>query len=471
MTASCAFAATLAMLRGAFGFSALLSGLAATQNPSLLLLIPLSGLYRLFLLRRPQWVWPNVMPPSLRDPNQWAMGLIGFLLASLPYAFFQITFGMPSIIAYYHTKRSLISLNRFLSLLTDPDQGMIIGVPGLFSALAIGVFLLPSKKLIEVGWIALLLITTSSAMSVPALAVTNWNSGCVLMIRYGYWLAMPLLALLLLILENLSRCRARIAVGIFFVLQSMVLVSVTLIPSHGNYLDHNPIALWLLRSAPTWINPNAEIFFERTSGKEVVMDPSTVALLREGVRPVKMLRHWANQEDSGGLCPEGTWLKGSTIRSIDGGWRYLHAPFQCVETTEALDMRAWRFNIRDKQSAHVLGSGWSEADLHGIWSAGTESRITIDLPPRRDAVRLFFHGYYYENQTTIVAVNGIDFGHINLSEAMIDLPVALRGASRLEILLRHPDAHSPLSRGQLSGDARELGFNLQALGVEMRPQN
>src|SRR6185503_15678962 len=120
-------------------------------------------------------------------------------LALLPYGFFYAAYRVPSIIAHAATDFSLISLERAWSLLFDLNEGVLFGLPGLLlGVLAAGVAALATASraartelTTDVAATALLIV----CMAVPTFAIHNWNSASSVFIRYGYWLAMPLVPL------------------------------------------------------------------------------------------------------------------------------------------------------------------------------------------------------------------------------------------------------------------------------------
>jgi hypothetical protein len=464
LTASCALVATLAMLRGRAGMAILLAGIGASQNPPLIFLMPFAVVLRFLMGKYASLRWPDCPPPPVRR-NDALLVAAGVAIALAPMAFFQFTFGMPSIIARYMTSADLVTPQRFLSLYFDLDQGMIVGVPAAFLALVLPPLLLAGAA--RRAWLVVagLVVAMTVAMSIPALSATNWNSGCIVMVRYAYWLAMPLLALALRAAVALPPARLRVLLCAIVLCQVGVLAANGVLGERSSHIQHTRAARWMLDHHPTLYNPDAEIFYERYIGREGIMWPNLVYLHEVGGKPVKLLRHWTNFESSAGLCPAGQLLLPGSIVSVNAGWQYLHAPFTCTAGGTAGSF-AWRFDGAGDTVKSLLGSGWSAFEGTGLWSEGKVSALKIPIAKGRQPVRIRMEGFYFATQHhSEVSVNGQALGSYNLAKDAIELPESLRNAPELAITLRHPDAESPKSRGE-STDVRLLGFFLKTIVIE-----
>lgn len=466
MTASCALVASIAILRGNTGLAMLLSGLGASQNPSLIGIMPLALAYRPLLAKWPQLAWPGAAArPWSR--GQVALALAGVALALAPYLFFQLTFGTPSLIARYATDQGLISAGRLWSLFFDLDQGMLAGLPGLLLELPMVALVLAGGQ--RRRWLvnAALLAAAVLLMALPALSTTNWNSGCAVLMRYSYWLAMPLLALFLLGLADAPDGGARRLAWPALALQGLLMVQFGVLGEQASHLRHTPLVRWVLAHFPQRYHPEAEIFFERGGGQEMEMPLELAYVYRQDGRPLTLMRHWSNPAESGGLCPAGTALQGLPGAAVGGGWQYWHAPFRCGPAAGGAQAGVWRVKAGNPDALKLLGGGWSTPEEHGVWSEGAESGLTVPVPAGTRVRRLRVRGWYYGLQNRSgVTVNGRDMGNVNLAaDGVITLAHDLPQDGVLTIRLRHPGAVSPKSRGE-SADARLLGFHLQAIGID-----
>jgi hypothetical protein len=464
LTASCALVATLAMFRGRAGLAILLAGVGASQNPPMIFLMPFAVVLRYLVGRYPSLRWPDCAPPPLRRSDALPVAA-GLAIALAPMAFFQLTFGVPSLIAKYMTSPDLVTPQRFLSLYFDLDQGMVVGAPAVFLALVLPPLLLAGEN--RRAWLATAGLTLAMivAMSLPALAAGNWNSGCSVMIRYAYWLAMPMLALALRAAVLLPPARSSLLLLAIVLGQLPLLAINDVFGAETSHTAHTKAARWMLDHHPSRYNPDAEIFYERDVGHEAMMLPDLVYVRQVAGKPSKVLRHWSNFESSAGLCPAGRMLLAGSIANVNAGWQYLHAPFSCVAVGSARTV-AWRFNGSGATAKPLLGSGWSVFEGTGIWSDGTASELKLPVPKGRQPVRIRMQGMYYtKRHRSEVSVNGQALGNYNLPNDAIELPEAMRNAPELAITLRHPNAESPKARGE-SPDERMLGFYLQTIVIE-----
>lgn len=330
VTASCVLIACLAALRGQAGLAILLAGLAASQNPPIFLLIPFAVAYRVLIVRYPKLQWPDSVAPAV-GKRELILAAAGILLTLAPYAFFQWVFGTPSVIARDFNDPAFITAARLFSLFFDLDQGMVVGSPGLLLALLLGLVLLPGQM--RSRWLAVfaLVLGVVILMALPALSTINWNSGCVVMARYSYWLSMPLLAVTLLA-ARLSSPKSGVALLLGgAALQVVVFFSTGLLGEKTIYYKHLPPARWALSHFPERYNPEAEIFHARTQEAVILPLPKdSITVFSANGKPTKIMRHQSNRNAPAGLCPAGSELRGENVRPVSREWEYLHAPFKCI---------------------------------------------------------------------------------------------------------------------------------------------
>lgn len=330
MTASCVLVACVATLRGQAGLAILLAGLAASQNPPLVLMIPIAVFCRILVARYPKLQWPDsVAAPVGR--RELLLAATGILLALAPYAFFEYVFGTPSVIARDFTQTGLISGARLFSLFFDLNQGMFIGSPGIALALLLAFFLVPSEK--RAPWLVVFALVLGAVivMALPTLSTINWNSGGVVMTRYSYWLSMPLLAVALLA-ARLSPSKSGMALLLGgAALQAALFFSTGLLGEKTIFIEHSQIARWVLSHFPESYNPEAEIFHARNQKfVSLPLPKDSISVFYAGGKPTKIMRHRSNRKAPAGLCPAGDELQGQDVRRVTREWEYLHAPFRCL---------------------------------------------------------------------------------------------------------------------------------------------
>jgi hypothetical protein len=322
ITGACVIGACLAASRGKLGLGCLAAALAATQNASAL------ALFALVAGR----CWLRHAAPARKDV---LLGVLAALLALLPYAFFYAEFHIPSLLAHFATDPRLISFGRAWSLVFDFNQGLVYGMPGVLFAVVAAVALAlktaeANARSLVAREVALTLFVVA-IMAAPALAVHNWNAGCRVVIRYGYWVALPLLVLALELTQAwlMQRPSGWYVLGVTLALGLGVMIPNGVTGERYGYLRHTWLAKLALRHAPGAYNPVPEIFAERTLGSERPPHEFPVVWPRHGA-PVKVLAPDDEPVRSRQLCPGGESVASDHVHAAPGGWLYLDAPFRCV---------------------------------------------------------------------------------------------------------------------------------------------
>ncbi len=224
--------------RERYGLAALLAGLAATQNPPLVLV---AGVCMLAALWRRKW-----------GQSGWAV--LGTGAAFLPVAFYLLTFGRPGLISDEHTNTKYIGLDRTLCLLFDLNIGLLPYVPLLVVAVAAAGL----RLLLKFDVRALLIGAAVAGMLLGVQVQVNWNSDCRGMMRYLVWMLPPLAWIAA---EGLPRWWLAGLAAAGTLASGWVLLYDP--PSNENYLEHRPLARWVMTKAPNLYNPQHEVFVER----------------------------------------------------------------------------------------------------------------------------------------------------------------------------------------------------------------
>jgi hypothetical protein len=462
MTSCCVFVACIAALRGTIGLSLLMLGLAATQNPSVSVAIPILVSSRIFtsaLFVRDSDHWQNL------TRKDWAFGIAGVLLAAAPFAWSQAIYGVPSLLARYTTSLSSITWGRFLSLLADLNQGMIVGIPGILIVLTflvpIAIKREPRRATLIFGMCSLALV----GMATPVLSVSNWNSGGVGAMRYAFWLGMIPVSVTIWCVAAATDSTARLTTAALLLLQGVPLIAFGIYGGRASAVDFTSGAKWVMQNHPRFYNPEPEIFFERTIGQEAALDLNKAVVFPQVGAPLKLMRHWSNPTDMGGLCGPKTTLRAASTVPVDFGWEYLNHPFNCVPNRSTTSITLWKIQEQDQISSRVLGTGFAQPQGAGAWSQSTTAWLVIPSN-QRPASRIRVHGRYYPPQhLTTVEVNHTKLGDIDLSDGIIPVPKQHRNDAVYLVKLTHPNARSPISYGE-SSDNRLLGFYVQIVGLE-----
>lgn len=464
LTACAILLATISLLRRDYSLAILFSGIAASQNPSAIVLVPATVCY--YWLAR---CFPGlaILPAKSRSNILTGAAVAGGVITALaPYGYSYIHFGVPSIIAQYYTSSSLVSVTRAVSFFLDPNQGLIVGLPAVFISVLICVHGLPSNTRMQWTIHVIFALILLVAMAVPTFTTTNWNSGYALAIRYGYWASMPIVALCVATFPQQSEKR----------LTLIFLASITLQVTAawqarwpaGGYLQNTRFSNLLLNKFPSTYNPEPEIFLEREFHKERMFTPADIAVHYYGAVPTKIIRHVLNDEWVGsGLCGEGQLVVASSVSDSARGWVYHNGPFTCEP--DRVIRRAWNLG-RGTGNVKLLGEGWSGIEDSGVWTDGERSAIVLDAGANANVQSIILSGYYLvPGERTRVFINGSELGVFALDRQLIAIPknIASQGG-KLNITLQNLHPTTPAQLG-LSSDARKLSFFLEEAKIAFTP--
>ena len=410
-----------------------LAGLAAQQNPTIVVFFGFAPLLVLATQwRSDQGLWTNVRRAW---PARLIAGAIaGLAMFSLPLLFNRYQNGVPNINARLFSDASLIGMVRLVSFYFDLNQGMAIGIPGVLLALALW------------GWqrraalVLALAILMTVALALPALAVLNWNSGAAGVMRYGFWAAMPILFALFWRMRAQPRWPLALAVPVV----ALQLAS-TYSAQQYTYVQFSPLAQAVMEAAPQLYHPEPEIFSERLGHHDDYIQPDQIIRRTDNGRVITTLYNARQPGIEERLCGGGRQLgPGNRIADSRSGWRYIDGPVQCSAIAGAAQvLRLEQFQQQDRIK---LAAGWSAPEANGgnwngAWSNGARSRIELTLEEPASSITLL--GQYLEgNSRTRVSVNGQDLGwHALDQNARLPLPPGLSG--KLVVELEHEAPHAP----------------------------
>jgi hypothetical protein len=320
VSAAALLSGMLLFTSGAPVAGAVLAGLAGQQNPTIVFFF---GFAPLLLLvqgyRSGAGVKANLQ--AILTRRHLAGLALGAAVFALPPLFNLVQYGTPNPIAKLFSDPALIGLVRLESFFFDLNQGMILAIPAVLAALAVW------------GWnrhralpVLAVCFAFTLALAVPALAVLNWNSGALGVMRYAFWAAMPLLFALLLRLRDSVRWPAPLLVGI-------VLVQAFFMFHAGRYgyVEFSPVALRLLAHAPALYHPEPEIFAERMAHNDDYIQPDKVYVYKVDGKVVKTLVNRDNPQLDTELCGSGAVLApDNKFTDSYRGWRYIDGPARCT---------------------------------------------------------------------------------------------------------------------------------------------
>lgn len=237
-----AVAALVCLERRWYWQSALAAALAATQNPPMVLLA----------------IVPVLLPARQGAFRHAAAALAATSISLVPVICNWWYFGTPTLIAAT-LDAGFISAGRTWSLLVDLNAGLLPYTPVLLVAAPWGAW-----RLVRQGHpAALLLAAAVIGMLLGMQTQINWNTDGRGLRRYLIWV-LPALAWFVVQAWH-DRVRWRI------VLAAVVTSGAVLVmdpPSDESWLEHRPLARWVLREWPALYNPDFEVFTERSAHAE-----------------------------------------------------------------------------------------------------------------------------------------------------------------------------------------------------------
>lgn len=462
MSAAALLAALVYFNSGAPRAAGVLAGLASLQNPTIVLFFGFAPLLHACLHYDRQRGWRASLH-ALLQPRYVTGIALGLGLFSLPVLFNLWQYGVPNIIAKRFPDASLIGLVRLHSFLFDLNQGMIIGIPAVLAATVwLAWRLAPAQGGTARRLLLPLCCVFTVSLGLPALSIINWNSAAAGVMRYGFWAAMPLLYALLWQLRSVAVWPRTLVLGV-----ATVVVAQAGAMAHAlsyDYVHFSPLAKWVMTHAPGLVNPEPEIFAERSRHNDDYLQVGEVYRIAANGMTVKTLVNLANPDLDRALCDDGR-MAPQPSRDADRqrGWRYLNGPVAC-SNVGADQRRVFRLAQFLSARQLQLDAGWSKPQAgggawDGVWSDGAQSDISLAAVGIRPQALLIRGMYYGNNKRTRIVINGVDMGWYRLDrEEPIVLPPALSASALLTIELRHEEPSTPGAH-----DARYLAVFLQRL--------
>jgi hypothetical protein len=414
----------------------MLAGVAAQQNPTILAFFVFAPLLDLCLA----WNDGARLERALQRPK--LLGLAaGATLFALPLLFNLWQFGVPNIIARLFSDASLIGPERLLSFYFDLNQGLAIGIPGVLAAL---VWWSWRRQ----GAVLALCTLMTLALALPALAVLNWNSGAQGVMRYAFWVAMPLVFTLLLRLRGLAHWPLPLMAALALA-QGAAMASAL----SYTYVQFSPLASLVLEHAPGIYHPEPEIFAERAGQHDNYLELEKIYAYAHAGSVVKILYNVRQPHIEEQLCgSEGALAAGNRYVESTRGWRYIDGPLRCV--SGQLAQHSFQAEQFKADGAVHLADGWNGIEMNGgawngAWSNGPRSRITVKGEALAQARSLAILGFYMQGNTrTRVRLNGVDAGWRALDKLeRMPLPPLAPGTA-LVIELEHEAPHRADPRAQ-----------------------
>lgn len=376
MTTALLVIAVLFFLERKTATALLFASLAALQNQSIALVLPIFYLYTGIENLQKGHSFFRLIFPFFRL-HQWLLVIASAFIVLLPSIYYVGVYGHANPIASLGgLSLKWLSFSRFFSLWFDLNQGIILGFPGimigLLAVLIVTMLCYRCSFADRSTRDAVLLIVLAITISIPCLIQGNWNAGCAFMVRYGLWIGIPLVFSFVILLRNTGR-RTRMNLIVLGLSFQIAVPFLSGFPAKCNNLEFNPISSWMLKYAPGFFNPEPEIFAERICKKEGVMNFKNVFDWENEGEVCKLLIRKDQVKYSIIFGEMNVYRPLGPVKTVEKshGWIYLNGQFSKTAVSV--------FTIPYDDEA-VEWENWSYLEAGFRWSAGTESAIIFELP-------------------------------------------------------------------------------------------
>ena len=180
----------------------------------------------------------------------------------IPYIFYYVNYGTPSLIGKYATDISSISFAKIMSLFFDLNFGLIVYVPILIGII---IYLICKKDKI-----AILSAVTVFLFAIIDSAQLNWNSGMMLINRYSFWMIPVLMFGCFGYFVKISD-KKRLIVLLLTILTMTPWLCYTGNKRAKYHTMFQPIAKSVLYVIPSLYNPQEEVYFKRCQYDDIPM--------------------------------------------------------------------------------------------------------------------------------------------------------------------------------------------------------
>jgi hypothetical protein len=423
------------------------------------------------------------------------LGLIpgGLLLMASPL-FYMVEFGTPNLIMKAGmTQTSLMSVERLASLFLDPNQGMIVAMPGVFVALSAALVLGFVRRRVVVVGSALGLSVLVLLMALPVLTQVNWNAGEVIISRYAYWLSAPLIYACVWLMDDLLAATVfLVGASLLLASQAGVLILLGILGGGYFYVNFSPIAKWFMDYHPSWYVPVPEVFVERgTHIDGGLKDGRSYFYVNHGYIRI-FLSQSRRPFAIRALCEEK--YEQIETRPSELHWAYSYPGRSCPT-----GISDGFYSISDDPKRLIVGSanflnessgyigprypGLKPPESWGVWTNQRYAAVPLLLPGKVDGrrihqwkVTLVFHPFVVPSasipsQRVFVSANGVEVLNMRFTSSasvertFVAEPKSL-GNSESSLLLgfKIPTATSYKELG-LSPDPSRLGIGLESICV------
>jgi hypothetical protein len=155
-------------------------------------------------------------------------------------------------------------------------------------------------------------------MTLLSMSMSNWNMGEAVVIRYAVWISMPVIVYTVINTSLEMKAQKLALLAAIIVQPVLIFLFGGLEVPTWKYVNHYPIAEWVLSNHPSWYNPDPQIFGERTLQREdISQEDSPIVYRSRGGEITKLMVHrtalnkltpdLAGRDDTVGLTYINDW--------------------------------------------------------------------------------------------------------------------------------------------------------------------
>jgi membrane protein YqaA with SNARE-associated domain len=306
------------------------------------------------------------------------MVLLGILstIPFMPSIYFWVLFGKTSLIKEAgFLSANNITLERIYGFFMDWNQGMILGI-GLwifvyiFLLIQRGFWVLKNKTITHWDFIPMVVLM----MTLTVCAMSNWNHGMAILNRYATWIAVPLLFHAFYLLATYSTRWQRV-IFLFCLLTQGGLIK--LHNPHNRFdwsnLSHMPIATWFLNHAPSWYNPDPQIFIARTTQQFDFSERTPPVIYCNNTSTITKMavhNHRLDALKPFGILPSCRKDSWRLVRSGSESWYYLdEQSLKKVNATKSI-----RHSLREAEIAKII----LKINRDPVWKKDIQTKAKIN---------------------------------------------------------------------------------------------
>ena len=368
--------------------------------------------------------------------------------------------------------------SRFLAYLFDYNFGIFPYYPILIGlSIMLIICSIIKRKYRFLVWMAAFLINVYAYSF-----MTYINSGMSGIARYSVWGSVLLIFAVCIYSEELiskKNCKK----VLYALLMCECIWSGVIVYTYGpvkasntSYMEHTPIAKYILEKAPVIYNPLHSTFNSRTTNQDIEYELPIVYTGDDGyVR--KVLATSANkQELLNEFCSEtksNDWWE-KKINSLDDTEKYISVPARqkIVKVATYVVGEKMMFDLKNNNVDSFIVSGLSQHEEWGAWTDGKEfsMRFKVSSSAGKQVHGSIVGVANNQSQCVSISINGEEkYFNAAYEGGKIDFSFEVPEDKIIDLCISIPTAAMPNSQG--GTDTRLLGIGIMSMSFERRGEN